>query len=222
MVRALLRRLSSLCYFHCGCELKVDFKGLIEQASMIQTVRSELHWHEQERFSTRQRQRIEIGGVLGRVEFEAPEAATWAPYLPLLAAGEWVHVGKRNGDGAGEVRVGTVRRVFLAGRTEPRGGLEAMPKEEEAFLIVRKSRRQAGYVAQGAARIQGRVDHPHVWWRRRPECKRPGAFQFGRRLFEATGVLVEGDPRHPLPNGSGKLRAAQTGKYGVQQSERAG
>lgn len=107
VVRALLRRVSSLCYFHCGCELQVDFRGLIEQACPVRTVRSELHWHEQDRFSTRQRQRIEMGGVLGRVVFEAPAAETWEPYLALLAAGEWVHVGKATVMGLGKYRVET-------------------------------------------------------------------------------------------------------------------
>ena len=105
VIRALLRRLSSLCYFHCGCELQVDFRGLIEQAFEIKTVRSELHWQEQERFSGRQRQQIEMGGVLGRVEFEAPTSEMWTPYLPLLAAGEWVHVGKGTVMGLGKYRV---------------------------------------------------------------------------------------------------------------------
>jgi hypothetical protein len=105
VVRALLRRLSSLCYFHCGCELSVDFKGLIGRASTFRTVRSELRWVEQDRFSGRQRQRIEMGGVLGRVVFEAPEGEQWRPYLPLLAAGEWVHVGKGTVMGLGKYRV---------------------------------------------------------------------------------------------------------------------
>ena len=35
LARALLRRLSSLCYFHCGQELSVDFKGLIAQAATV-------------------------------------------------------------------------------------------------------------------------------------------------------------------------------------------
>ena len=105
VVRALLRRLSSLCYFHCGCELQVDFKGLIERASMIRTIRSELRWQEQDRFSGRQQQRIDMSGVLGRVVFEAPEASEWEPYLPLLAAGEWVHVGKGTVMGLGKYRV---------------------------------------------------------------------------------------------------------------------
>ena len=94
LVRALLRRLSSLWYFHCGAELDVDFKGLIEQAAQVQTVRCELRWHDQQRFSGRQHQRIEMGGVVGRVEYEAPDTETLAPYWPLLRAGEVVHVGK--------------------------------------------------------------------------------------------------------------------------------
>jgi hypothetical protein len=105
LVRALLRRLSSLCYFHCGCELPVDFRGLIDQASTVRTLASDLHWHEQERFSGRQKQRVEMGGVVGRLEFEAPSPEAWGPYLPLLAAGEWVHVGKGTVMGLGKYRV---------------------------------------------------------------------------------------------------------------------
>jgi hypothetical protein len=107
LVRALLRRLSSLCYFHCDCELKVDFKGLIEGALVFRTVEDSSRWQEQGRFSGRQRQSIDMSGVLGRVVFEAPEASAWEPYLPLLAAGEWVHVGKGTVMGLGKYRVET-------------------------------------------------------------------------------------------------------------------
>lgn len=105
LVRALLRRLSSLCYFHCGGELAVDFRGLIERASLIRTVAEDLRWQAQERFSGRQRQRIDMSGVLGRVVFEAPEPSVWEEYLPLLTAGEWVHVGKGTVMGLGKYRV---------------------------------------------------------------------------------------------------------------------
>jgi hypothetical protein len=105
VVRALLRRLSSLCYFHCGCELAVDFRGLIERASTVRTVASELRWRRQERFSGRQQQRIEMGGVVGRVVFEG-EAGVLEGFGPLLAAGEWVHVGKGCVMGLGRYRVG--------------------------------------------------------------------------------------------------------------------
>ncbi len=48
-----------------------------------------------------------MSGVLGRVIFEAPEASAWEEYLPLLAAGEWVHVGKGTVMGLGKYRVET-------------------------------------------------------------------------------------------------------------------
>jgi hypothetical protein len=105
LVRALLRRLSSLIYFHCGGELQADFRGLIDQASTIRTVRSALTWRDQDRFSGRQRQRIDMGGLVGRVEYEVDKEELWEPYLPLLTAGEWVHVGKGCVMGLGKYRL---------------------------------------------------------------------------------------------------------------------
>jgi hypothetical protein len=100
--RALLRRLSSLCYFHCGCELDADFQGLIERAAAIRTVDSDLRWQHQERFSSRQKQDIYMGGIVGTIRFAAPDPAAWHPYLPLLSAGQWVHVGKGTVMGLGK------------------------------------------------------------------------------------------------------------------------
>lgn len=105
VIRALLRRLSSLCYFHCDAELAVDFRGLIDQAAAVQRVESRLRWRPLERFSGRQSRRIEMGGVEGTVVFEAPDPRVWRGYLPLLRAGEWVHVGKGAVMGLGRYRV---------------------------------------------------------------------------------------------------------------------
>lgn len=105
LVRALLRRLSSLCYFHCGTALELDFRGLIDQAARVRTVDSQLRWHVQGRFSGRQHQRIAMGGVVGSVTYKAPNADTLAAYRPFLTAGEWVHVGKGCVMGLGKYRV---------------------------------------------------------------------------------------------------------------------
>jgi hypothetical protein len=105
LIRALLRRLSSLCYFHCGHELPVDFKALIERAASVRTATSTLHWQNQKRFSGRQEQWIEMSGVVGRVEYEAPAGDDLRPFLPLLAAGEWVHVGKGTVMGLGRYQL---------------------------------------------------------------------------------------------------------------------
>jgi hypothetical protein len=105
LVRALLRRLSSLCYFHCGGELAVDFPGLIEQAGRVRTVSSDLKWEGQERFSGRQHQWVDMSGLVGTIVFEAAEAEALGAFLPLLAAGEWVHMGKGVVMGLGKYRV---------------------------------------------------------------------------------------------------------------------
>lgn len=105
LVRALLRRLSSLSYFHCGFELQLDYSRLIEDSRLVQTTASELAWQDQARFSTRQKQRIWLGGVVGHVTYEAPCSELMAHYLPLLALGQYVHVGKGAVMGLGKFSV---------------------------------------------------------------------------------------------------------------------
>jgi hypothetical protein len=106
LVRALLRRLSSLCSFHCGRPLDLDFRGLIARAAEGRTVASNLRWHSQERFSGRQGQWVYMNGAVGEVVFEMPSRESLAPFVPLLAAGEWVHVGKGCVMGLGQYALG--------------------------------------------------------------------------------------------------------------------
>lgn len=90
LVRSLLRRLSSLAYFHCGQRWEVDFRGLVTAAESVSVTASTLAWQDWERFSTRQQQRINLGGVMGEIGYRG----ALRPFLPLLALGEMVHVGK--------------------------------------------------------------------------------------------------------------------------------
>lgn len=101
LIRALLHRLSSLLYFHCGTEPVVDFAGLIEQAERVRTVRRSLQWVEQERYSRRQRSRLQMGGFTGEAVFEG----NLEPFLPLLVAGEYVHLGKGTVMGLGKIQL---------------------------------------------------------------------------------------------------------------------
>jgi hypothetical protein len=105
LIRALLRRLSSLCYFHCGSELSLPFAELKLQAESVVTAQSALTWRLQDRFSGRQGKRIDSSGLEGSVTFEAPSASILAKFLPLLAAGEWAHVGKGCVMGLGKYHV---------------------------------------------------------------------------------------------------------------------
>jgi len=107
-VRGLLRRLSSLCYFHCGVPLEVDFGGLIERSGAVGTVESRLSWYGQGRFSGRQHQWVDMSGVVGVVRYAGGEPALWRELAPLIEAGRWVHIGKGAVMGLGkyEVEVG--------------------------------------------------------------------------------------------------------------------
>jgi hypothetical protein len=104
LIRSLLRRMSSLSYFHCGHRLEIDFRGLIEQAKEVERVQTELRWHDWDRYSTRQKQRMTLGGVVGSAIYQGDISR----FLTLLAWGEVVHVGKAASFGLGRC---LIRRV---------------------------------------------------------------------------------------------------------------
>ncbi len=97
VIRNLLRRLSNLSYFHCGEELKLDFKGIIERAKAIEMRDGNVQWHDWERYSARQDTRMKMGGFVGKVRYEGD----LTDFLPLLKLGEALHVGKGTGFGLG-------------------------------------------------------------------------------------------------------------------------
>ncbi len=98
IVRSLLRRVSSVSYFHCGRRLDLDFRGLIDRAQQVKTVSTDLSWHDWERYSSRQKQSMSMGGLVGWVTF----AGDFEEFLPLLALGEILHVGKAASFGLGK------------------------------------------------------------------------------------------------------------------------
>ncbi|HIC96031.1 TPA: CRISPR system precrRNA processing endoribonuclease RAMP protein Cas6 [Candidatus Bipolaricaulota bacterium] len=90
LVRALLRRISSLSYFYCGERWEADYWGIIEAAKGVRLAQAWTGWVDWERYSRRQRQRMKLGGLVGQAIYEGE----LGPFLPLLALGELVHVGK--------------------------------------------------------------------------------------------------------------------------------
>jgi hypothetical protein len=89
-IRTLLRRISTMLYFHCNHTLDMDFVGLIRQAEQVRIVQDGRRWQAQHRFSSRQQAEVRMDGVVGPVTFEG----NLAPFLPLLVLGQWLHVGK--------------------------------------------------------------------------------------------------------------------------------
>lgn len=101
IIRTLLRRISSLSYFHCGELLELDFKALIERAENIKCTDRDLRWYDWERYSARQDTRMKMGGFIGKAVFEG----NLEEFMPLLAMGEYVHVGKGTVFGLGKYKI---------------------------------------------------------------------------------------------------------------------
>jgi hypothetical protein len=101
LVKTLCGRISSLSYFHCGQPFEADFRGLIDRAAGVRVADSRTRWEDWARFSSRQQQRVEMGGLAGRITY----AGDLRAYLPLLALGELVHVGKGTVFGNGQYRI---------------------------------------------------------------------------------------------------------------------
>lgn len=110
LIRSLLRRISSLSYFHCNKKLELDFRGLIQQALGMERVCEDVDWCDLERYSTRQKQRMKLGGFIGSATY----AGDLAKFLPLLALGEVLHVGKAAGFGLGRYRIDACPRETVS------------------------------------------------------------------------------------------------------------
>ncbi|MBL7066227.1 MAG: CRISPR system precrRNA processing endoribonuclease RAMP protein Cas6, partial [Anaerolineae bacterium] len=86
LVRNILRRVSSLYYFHCGEKWEVDYRGIIEAAKGVRLAEARTGWVDWERYSRRQQQRMNLGGLVGQATYEGDIE----PFLPLLTLGELV------------------------------------------------------------------------------------------------------------------------------------
>ena len=78
-----------------------DHKGLIAAAEKIQLIRNWTRWQDWEHYSSRQRERMAFGGIVGEAEYKGPLGA----FLPYLTFGQWTHVGKNATFGLGRYEV---------------------------------------------------------------------------------------------------------------------
>ena len=101
LIQRLLERLSSLAYFHCGEDLDMDFKELLNRAEGVQIEKADLHWVDWERYSRRQEARMKLGGVVGRIICRGDVGG----FLPLLWMGQYFHVGKGTTFGLGQYQI---------------------------------------------------------------------------------------------------------------------
>jgi len=102
LIRTALRRIASLMTYYDSGEPDIDYHGLIQLAETIKIKNHKLRWHDWNRYSFRQRERLKIGGLLGRITY----ADVPATFLPLIDFVQKVHLGKQTTFGMGEIAVG--------------------------------------------------------------------------------------------------------------------
>lgn len=85
----LLRRVSMLSYFHTDQALETDFRALTEAARQVEC-RAQLRWQDLPRHSARQKENMNLGGVVGTLHIAAPDLE---PFWPVLWLGQFIHAG---------------------------------------------------------------------------------------------------------------------------------
>ena len=98
----LARRTQLLCDVHLGAAApQLDFAALSTQAAAINLQGEGLRWFDWGRYSQRQQQEMQLGGLLGSVHLQGD----LAPFAQLLHQGQWLHVGKNATMGLGGYRL---------------------------------------------------------------------------------------------------------------------
>lgn len=98
-IKRLTGRVSLLSRCHCGGG--PDFGGLLEEAESVKTCGVNLDWREPERYSSRQKTRMKMGGFVGEVTFEGD----LKEFMPLIKLGEYIHIGNLTSFGLGKYEI---------------------------------------------------------------------------------------------------------------------
>lgn len=102
LLRSLMRRLTLLSYFHGNRqEMTWDHKRIIAAAESVKIQKNQSRWWDWERYSSRQGERMKMGGIVGEVLYEG----NIEPFLPILCAGEIFHIGKGTSFGLGKYNI---------------------------------------------------------------------------------------------------------------------
>ena len=129
LLMALIRRASLLSEFHAGAPLLTDFSALAARSAEIGD-RRHLLWRDWTRYSSRQRQKMRLGGVLG----DWTLAGELAPFIPFLRLGEWLHVGKEATFGMGGYTLRKRPGIDISRNVRKNCETPAQAHEKTAFI----------------------------------------------------------------------------------------
>lgn len=102
LIRAALRRISSLEAAYGDGEPALDYKGLAARAADVKVAGGDCRWREIRRYSSRQKKEMLIGGMEGEMHYRGDDLSE---FLPLLRYCEQVHLGKQTTFGLGRISV---------------------------------------------------------------------------------------------------------------------
>lgn len=98
-IRNIMRRISLVGRIHCESDWNLNYHEIIQEAKEnVEVIYHNTEWCDWERYSSRQKTRMKLGGITGRIAFKG----NLQPFLPLLFLGQYVHVGKNTTFGLGK------------------------------------------------------------------------------------------------------------------------
>jgi len=98
LVRATLRRVSTLMEHYGEGEPDLDYRGLVNRAKKVEIIEDNLGWHDWQRYSFRQDMAMLMGGMLGSITYEG----NIGEFMPLINFCSNVHIGKQTTFGLGK------------------------------------------------------------------------------------------------------------------------
>jgi hypothetical protein len=100
LLMAIVRRIALMNEHHGSGPLELDFSALARLSEGIAGEKN-LQWRDWSRYSSRQKQKMALGGVVGNWKLKGE----LSPFLPFLHLGQWLHVGKEATFGLGGYRL---------------------------------------------------------------------------------------------------------------------
>lgn len=87
-----------------GDSWDLNYNSLLEKAeATVESTESKLYWYDWNRYSSRQKKTMKLGGFLGTISFEG----NLREFLPFIKIGEYLHVGKACTFGLGRYEIET-------------------------------------------------------------------------------------------------------------------
>lgn len=102
LIKALTLRLNLIHFYHCeGLEPNWDYKKILDLAKNVKIIEDKTRWWDWERYSTRQKSKMKLGGLIGTIRYRGKIGL----FKDLLEAGEILHIGKNTTFGLGKYKI---------------------------------------------------------------------------------------------------------------------